>query len=71
MQLYYLAPLALLTHFTLASLSLDELCSYSLPSDGSNVAAIICLRGDQPLDKFPTEVSGTASLGATAVKLCC
>ncbi|KAH8587755.1 hypothetical protein B0O99DRAFT_640975 [Bisporella sp. PMI_857] len=33
--------------------------------------SIICLRGDQPLDEFPKEISATASLGATGVKLCC
>jgi hypothetical protein len=73
MHVVYLAALFLLSQFTitLASLTINELCSYQLPSDGTSPDSIICLKSDQPLDKFPIEISGTASIGATAVKLCC
>ncbi|KAH0536552.1 hypothetical protein FGG08_006582 [Glutinoglossum americanum] len=71
LTLAHLLPLTLLlAPLTLASLSLSDICSYSL-DDTAALNAIICLRSDQPTDKFPTEVSGTASLGATNVKLCC
>ena len=58
----YLIPLALLAQFTIASLSIDDICYYQLPT---KTESIICLRADQPLDKFPKEVSATAALGAT------
>lgn len=69
MHISYIAGLALLAQSALASLSLEDICSYTLPS-GKEAGATICLRGDQPL-VFAKEVSGTAKLGATGIQLCC
>ena len=66
----YLALLAQGTTTALAaSLTLEDICSYTM-SSGKEAGATICLRGDQPLE-FAKEVSGTAKLGATGVQLCC
>lgn len=69
MHFSYIASLALLAQGALASLSVEDICSYTLPS-GKETGATICLRGDQALE-FPKEVSGTAKLGATGIQLCC
>jgi hypothetical protein len=63
-----LLTFALLATITVASVTIEEICQYTLPT---KQPAIICLRADQPLNGFPKEITATASIGVTPVKLCC
>ncbi|KAH8667933.1 hypothetical protein BGZ60DRAFT_538687 [Tricladium varicosporioides] len=68
MQFKILLPSAILVTTAAASVTIEDICQYTLPT---KQPAIICLRADQPLNDFPKEITATASIGVTPVKLCC